>query len=125
VFAMLKDFCFSQACEQRQAAAAIPPSCSRQAWWVSNAQLVYVCSFCLQVCVVLLQTMSNSTGAAWPALIKKLKILVDGLTDNDSSSPAYKAAFDQIGTVITAQRRMKSADWTSLMLKSQVSACVG
>lgn len=69
--------------------------------------------------------MSNSTGAAWPALIKKLKILVDGLTDNDSSSPAYKAAFDQIGTVITAQRRMKSADWTSLMLKSQVSACVG
>jgi hypothetical protein len=63
--------------------------------------------------------MSSLGGAAWLALIKKLKALVDGPADYNSNTPACTAAYEHLSTV--TQRPMTRADWKRLVLESKVS----
>jgi hypothetical protein len=68
-------------------------------------------------------TMSSSPAAAWSALIKSLKPLVDGPTDYGGSTPAYQAASVQLKA--TTDRPMTRAGWKRLILENKVNVCVG
>jgi hypothetical protein len=64
--------------------------------------------------------MSNSAIAAWTALAKGLRTLVDGPTHRHGGNPEYEAAESQFQKAVK-HRQVTRAGWKRLILEGKVS----